>query len=103
MYILSLPVFAVWIKKWLTTYICVNIWQQTRGIYQYTVYNIYRATEILTVFKFGGLIGKKLLAEFKFGDGTSGLFIREHFPLSLKVLEQSHEFANLQEIKLTVC
>ena len=82
MYILSLPVFAVWIKKWLTTYSCVNTWQQTRGIYQYTVYNIYHATEntkILAEFKFGGFglkpTVKKLLAEFKFGDGVSGSFI----------------------------
>ena len=35
--------------------------------------------------------------EFKFGGGASGLFIKERCRLSLEVLEQSHEFANLQE------
>ena len=44
---------------------------------------------------------KKILAEFKFGSGVvSGLFITEQRRLSLEALEQSHEFANLQEIKL---
>ena len=46
---------------------------------------------------------KKLLVEFKLGNGASGSFIRECFPLSLEVLEQSHEFANLQESKPAVC
>lgn len=44
---------------------------------------------------------KKILAEFKFGSGASGPFIREHCSLSLEV--QAHPFANLQEIKLAVC
>ena len=35
---------------------------------------------------------KKILAEFKFGSGISGLFIKEHCRLSLEVPEQSHEF-----------
>ena len=44
----------------------------------------------------------KILAEFKFGSGASGSFIREHCSLSLEV--QGHPFAaNLQEIKLAVC
>ena len=38
---------------------------------------------------------KKILAEFKFGGGVSGLFIKEHCCLLLEVLEQSHEFENL--------
>ena len=45
----------------------------------------------------------KILVEFKFGDGASGSFIKEHCRLLLEVLEQSHEFANLQEMKLAVC
>ena len=39
---------------------------------------------------------KKILAEFKFGGGVSGPFIKEHCHLLLEVLEQSHEFENLQ-------
>ena len=39
---------------------------------------------------------------FKFGDDVLGLFIKEHCRLSLEVLEQTHEFANLQEIKLAL-
>ena len=46
---------------------------------------------------------KKILAEFKFGGGVSGPFIKEHCCLLLEVLEQSHEFTNLQEIKLAAC
>ena len=46
---------------------------------------------------------KNILVKFKFGGGVSGSFIEESCHLSLEVLEQSHEFANLQEIKLTVC
>ena len=38
------------------------------------------------------------MAEFKFGGGASGPFIKERCCLSLEVLEQSHEFANLQEL-----
>ena len=41
---------------------------------------------------------KKVMAEFKFGGGVSGLFVKERCRLSVEVLEQSHEFANLQEI-----
>ena len=37
--------------------------------------------------------GKKILAEFKFGSGVSGPFIKEHCCLSLEVLEQSNELA----------
>ena len=33
------------------------------------------------------------------GDYSIGWFIKERCRLSLKVLEESHEFANLQEIK----
>ena len=40
-------------------------------------------------------IVKKILAEFKLGGGVSGPFIKECCHLSLEVLEQSHEFANL--------
>ena len=36
---------------------------------------------------------KKILAEFKFGSGVSGPFIKEHCCLSLEVLEQSNELA----------
>ena len=43
------------------------------------------------------------LVEFKFVGGVSGLFIKERCRLLLEVLEQSHEFANLQEIKLAAC
>ena len=46
---------------------------------------------------------KKILAEFKFGSGVSGPFIKERCRLSLEVLEQSHELAILQEIKLAAC
>ena len=46
---------------------------------------------------------KQILVEFKFGSGISGLFIKEHCRLSLEVLEQSDEFASLQEIKLAAC
>ena len=46
---------------------------------------------------------KKIRVEFKFGGDISGPFIRERYRLSLEVLEQSHEFANLQEIKLAEC
>ena len=41
---------------------------------------------------------KRTLVQFKFGSGVSGLFIEEHCHLLLEALEQSHEFANLQEI-----
>ena len=41
--------------------------------------------------------------ESKFGGDISGLFMKERYHLSLEVLEQSHGFANLQEIKLPVC
>ena len=41
--------------------------------------------------------------EFKFGGGVSGLFIKECWGLLLETLEQSQEFANLQEIKLWQC
>ena len=43
------------------------------------------------------------MAEFNFGGGISGPFIKEHAFLSLEVLGQSHEFANLQETKLAAC
>ena len=61
--------------------------------------------EILAVFKLGGLAPnlptiQKYWRNLKFGDGVSGPFIR---PSPAEVLEQSHEFANLQEIKLAVC
>ena len=46
---------------------------------------------------------KKTLVEFKFGGGISDPFIKERCHLSLEVLEQSHEFTNLQEIKLAAC
>ena len=46
---------------------------------------------------------KKILVEFKFGGGVSGPLIKERCRLSLEVLEQSHEFTNLQEIKLAAC
>ena len=36
--------------------------------------------------------------EFKYGGGASSPFIKEHCYLSLEILEQSHEFANLHEI-----
>ena len=57
----------------------------------------------MAVFKFGGLAPNRLLEEFKFGGGVSGPFIKEHCRFLLEVLEQSHEFANLQEIKLAAC
>ena len=38
--------------------------------------------------------------KIKFGGGISGPFIKERCRLSL---EQNHEFANLQEVKLAVC
>ena len=41
--------------------------------------------------------------KIKFGGGISGPFIKECCRLSLEVLEQSHEFTTLQEIKLAVC
>ena len=40
---------------------------------------------------------------FKFGDGVSGPFIKERCRLSLELLEQNHDFAKLQEIKLAAC
>ena len=46
---------------------------------------------------------QKILAEFKFGSGVSGPFIKQRCHLSLEALEQSHEFPNLQEIKLAAC
>ena len=57
----------------------------------------------MAVFKFGGLAPNRLLEEFKFGGGVSGPFIKERCRFLLEVLEQSHEFANLQEIKLAAC
>ena len=45
----------------------------------------------------------KILVEFKFDGGISGRFIKELCRLSLEVLEQNYEFANLQELKLAVC
>ena len=55
----------------------------------------------------GGLwiwwFGPKLTVKNKFGGGASSPFIQVHCCLSLEVLEQSHEFANLQEIKLAAC
>ena len=39
---------------------------------------------------------KNIWAEFKFGSGISGPFIKEFCRLSFEVLEQRHEFANLQ-------
>ena len=44
-----------------------------------------------------------MLAEFKFGGGNSGPFIKEHYHFSLDALEQAHEFANSQEKKLAAC
>ena len=59
---------------------------------------------MLAVFKFDSLVPnrdrKVILAELKFGGGPSGPFIKERCRLLLEILEQSHEFANLQEIKL---
>ena len=46
---------------------------------------------------------KRTLAQFKFGSGVSGLFIEEHCHLLLEALKQSHEFTNLQEMKLAAC
>ena len=41
--------------------------------------------------------------EFKFGSDVSGPLIKVRCCLSLEVLEQSRELANLQEIKLAAC
>ena len=41
---------------------------------------------------------KQYWQNFKFGSGALGLIITEGYHLSLEVLEQNHEFANLQEI-----
>ena len=43
---------------------------------------------------------KRILAEFKFGRGVSGPFIKERCRLSVEALEQSHDFTNLQGVKL---
>ena len=40
---------------------------------------------------------KNILAEFKFGGGVAGPFIKECCCLSLEVLEQSHEFTNYKK------
>ena len=37
----------------------------------------------------------RIAGNIKFDGGVSGPFIKEHCHLSLEVLEQSHEFANL--------
>ena len=47
--------------------------------------------------------GIEIMVDFKFGGGVSGLFIRECCRLSLEVLEQSQEFANLQKINPAAC
>ena len=46
---------------------------------------------------------KKTLAETKFGSGASVPFIKKRCRFSLEVLEQSHKFENLQEIKVVAC
>ena len=43
------------------------------------------------------------MAETKFGSGASVPFIKKRCHFSLEVLEQSHKFENLQEIKLAAC
>ena len=45
----------------------------------------------------------RIAGNIKFDGGVSGPFIKKRCRLSIQALEQGHEFANLQEIKLAVC
>ena len=67
-----------------------------RGIeseYETIVYCIAGNIGSLQIWQFGPKPTVKILAEFKFGGGVLGSFIKERCRLSLEILEQNHEFA----------
>ena len=86
---------------------CMHFPEQSDWCYNMLINALYRIARNI-----GGFLNsvvwpqadcKKFLVEFQFGSGISSSFIKERYRLSLEVLEQTHEFANLQEIKLAAC